>query len=294
MIVYGDYECPFCAALEVRLRELELRVTFRHFPVRASHPRAQAAACAAEAAALQGAFWPFHDALFADQGRLEDPHLWARAEALGLDLARFDADRRSDAVAGARARGLPRRDPRGGGDHADAVLGRRPPRRPARPGAVGGAAPGLTGARTAVRLAPYPRAPMAPSDVQLIQRVRADETGEAMRALYRAYSGELYGFALNALGERGAAEEVVQEVFTRAWRHAATYDAGRGSVRTWLYQIARHAIIDAAGAPPCARRWRCTRRARPTRGRPGRRSSRRCSAGRSWRRSSGSRPSTGR
>jgi 2-hydroxychromene-2-carboxylate isomerase len=39
-----------------------------------------------------------HDALFADQGRLEDPHLWARAERLGLDVARFDADRRSDAV----------------------------------------------------------------------------------------------------------------------------------------------------------------------------------------------------
>jgi 2-hydroxychromene-2-carboxylate isomerase len=40
-----------------------------------------------------------HDALFADQGRLEDPHLWARAERLGLDLARFDADRRDPAVA---------------------------------------------------------------------------------------------------------------------------------------------------------------------------------------------------
>ena len=104
VVVYGDYECPFCAALEARLQELELRVTFRHFPVRSSHPRAQAAACAAEAAALQGAFWPYHDALFADQGRLEDPHLWSRAEALGLDLARFDADRRSDAVAeGVRA-----------------------------------------------------------------------------------------------------------------------------------------------------------------------------------------------
>ena len=57
-----------------------------------------AAACAAEAAALQGRFWEMHDALFADQGRLEDPHLWARAEQLGLDVARFDADRRSDAV----------------------------------------------------------------------------------------------------------------------------------------------------------------------------------------------------
>ena len=100
VVVYGDYECPFCAALELRLRALELRVAFRHFPVRGSHPRAQAAAQAAEAAAAQGAFWPMHDSLFDDQGRLEDPHLWARAERLGLDLERFEADRRSAAVAG--------------------------------------------------------------------------------------------------------------------------------------------------------------------------------------------------
>jgi protein-disulfide isomerase len=96
VIVYGDYECPYCAALEARLHSV--RVCFRHFPVRSSHPRAHAAACAAEAAALQGAFWAMHDALFADQGRLEDPHLWARAERLGLDVERFDADRRSDPV----------------------------------------------------------------------------------------------------------------------------------------------------------------------------------------------------
>ena len=64
------------------------------------------------------------------------------------------------------------------------------------------------------------------------------------RALPSVFAGELYGFALNALGERGAAEELVQEVFTRAWRHAEAYDPTRGSVRTWLYQIARHAIID--------------------------------------------------
>jgi RNA polymerase sigma-70 factor (ECF subfamily) len=86
---------------------------------------------------------------------------------------------------------------------------------------------------------------MATPDVQLIARIRGDDTGEAVRDLYRTYSGELFGFALNALGERGVAEEVVQEVFTRAWRHADSYDPGRGSVRTWLYQIARHAIIDA-------------------------------------------------
>jgi protein-disulfide isomerase len=99
VLVYGDYECPYCAALEVQLHAREVRVCFRHFPVRSSHPRAHAAACAAEAAALQGEFWPMHDALFADQGRLEDPHLWDRAQRLGLDVARFDADRRSGAVA---------------------------------------------------------------------------------------------------------------------------------------------------------------------------------------------------
>jgi protein-disulfide isomerase len=76
-----------------------VRHCFRHFPVSSSHPRAQAAACAAEAAALQGAFWSMHDALFADQARLEDPHLWERARSLGLDVERFDADRRSAAVA---------------------------------------------------------------------------------------------------------------------------------------------------------------------------------------------------
>jgi len=97
VIVYGDYECPYCAAFEARLHAFE--VCFRHFPVKSAHPRAYAAACAAEAAALQGKFWEMHDALFGDQGRLEDPHLWARAERLGLDVARFDADRRSDAVA---------------------------------------------------------------------------------------------------------------------------------------------------------------------------------------------------
>jgi protein-disulfide isomerase len=52
----------------------------------------------AEAAARQDAFWEMHDALFADQGRVEDPHPWTRAERLGLDAERFEADRRSDAV----------------------------------------------------------------------------------------------------------------------------------------------------------------------------------------------------
>jgi protein-disulfide isomerase len=104
VIVYADFQCPYCAAVEARLRELPLRVVFRHFPVRTVHPRATAAACAAEAAAVQGAFWPMHDALFGDQGRLDDPHLWGRARSLELDIDAFEADRRSAAVR-ARVRG---------------------------------------------------------------------------------------------------------------------------------------------------------------------------------------------
>jgi protein-disulfide isomerase len=95
VIVYADFECPYCALAHVRLSEAPgLRVAFRHFALRAKHPRAPALAAAAEAAARQGAFWPLHDALFGDQGRLDDPHLWARAEELGLDLDRFERDRR--------------------------------------------------------------------------------------------------------------------------------------------------------------------------------------------------------
>ena len=98
VIEYADFECPFCAAMSAKLTTRRLQRVFRHFPVRSSHPRAWAAACAAEAAALQGRFWEMHDSLFADQGRLEDPHLWERARALGLEVDRFDGDRRSDEV----------------------------------------------------------------------------------------------------------------------------------------------------------------------------------------------------
>jgi protein-disulfide isomerase len=102
LIEYADLECAFCAALHVRLDELRarlpLRIAYRHFPVRSSHPRAWAAACATEAAGLQGRFWEMHDAILADQGHMEDPHLWAQAERLGLDVDRFDADRRSEAT----------------------------------------------------------------------------------------------------------------------------------------------------------------------------------------------------
>jgi protein-disulfide isomerase len=96
VIEYGDYECPYCARVP---HDLPVRLVFRHFPVVSKHPRARVLAAAAEAAALQGRFWEMHDSLFADQGHLDVPHLWRRAEELGLDIERFEADRRSDAVA---------------------------------------------------------------------------------------------------------------------------------------------------------------------------------------------------
>jgi protein-disulfide isomerase len=99
VIEYADLECPYCARADALLRSLQVRRLFRHFPVVSKHPRARVLAGAAEAAARQGRFWEFHDSLYDDQGRLDPPHLWERARRLGLDLERFEADRRSEAVA---------------------------------------------------------------------------------------------------------------------------------------------------------------------------------------------------
>jgi len=99
VIEYADFECPYCARAHDLLSGLAVRRLFRHFPVVSKHPRARVLAQAVEAAALQGAFWEMHDSLFEDQGRLDPPHLWERAERLGLDLDRFEEDRRSEAVA---------------------------------------------------------------------------------------------------------------------------------------------------------------------------------------------------
>ena len=98
LIVYAEFTCPDCAVAAERLRESGDSVCFRHFALAARSPRAVKLAIASEAAARQGFFWEFHDSLFADQGRLDDPHLWQRCELLGIDLARFEADRRDPAL----------------------------------------------------------------------------------------------------------------------------------------------------------------------------------------------------
>ena len=98
MIEYADLECPYCAQANVILCSLPIRRIFRHFPVVSKHPRARVLSGAAEAAAIQGGFWPLHDSLMDDQGHLDDPHLWQRCRTLGIDLERFERDRRSAAV----------------------------------------------------------------------------------------------------------------------------------------------------------------------------------------------------
>jgi protein-disulfide isomerase len=98
-IVYFDLACPYCAASWARIRELALRLVFRHFPVSSKHPRAPALHAAVEAAGAQGRFWEMCDSIYGDQGHVDDPHLWERARGLELDLERFERERRSDAVA---------------------------------------------------------------------------------------------------------------------------------------------------------------------------------------------------
>ena len=98
LVEYGDFECPYCGAAYPIIKQVQalmgerLRFVFRHFPITTSHPHAEHAAEASEAAASQGRFWPMHDLLFENQKNLEDRHLHAYAERLGLDVERFDAE----------------------------------------------------------------------------------------------------------------------------------------------------------------------------------------------------------
>lgn len=71
---------------------------------------------------------------------------------------------------------------------------------------------------------------------------RGDET--AVAALYDCYAGPLYGFALRRLGDPQLAEELVQRVMTRLWQLADRYDPARGTVRTWVFTIARTGVVD--------------------------------------------------
>jgi protein-disulfide isomerase len=100
LVEYGDFQCPFCGDAYPVVQELlaqfgdQVRFVFRHMPLSDLHPRAEAAAEAAEAAAAQGRFWEMHDRLFTHQHQLSDEDLRGHAEALGLDVERFERELR--------------------------------------------------------------------------------------------------------------------------------------------------------------------------------------------------------
>jgi protein-disulfide isomerase len=96
LVEYGDYECPYCGAAYPIIKEVQsrmedrLRFVFRNFPISTSHPHAEQAAEAAEAAASQGKFWEMHDLLYENQEHLDDADLHRYADQLGLDVGVFD------------------------------------------------------------------------------------------------------------------------------------------------------------------------------------------------------------
>jgi protein-disulfide isomerase len=104
IVEYGDYECPYSRRAYREIVQVErrlggrVRFAFRHFPLTEIHPHALAAACAAEAAAIQDRFWEMHDLLFHRQKALAEGDLRRYAGELGLEVEQFDSDRTSAAV----------------------------------------------------------------------------------------------------------------------------------------------------------------------------------------------------
>ena len=117
LVEYGDFQCPYCGLAEPVVRELlgdaDLRFVWRNLPLTDVHPQAQLAAEAAEAAAVQGAFWPMHDLLLDHQDKLRVMDLLRYAEQLGLDQERFHDDLMEHAYAGRVAENIDSADQSG-------------------------------------------------------------------------------------------------------------------------------------------------------------------------------------
>jgi RNA polymerase sigma-70 factor, ECF subfamily len=90
---------------------------------------------------------------------------------------------------------------------------------------------------------PDPAPTLDSSDAELLARVGEGDR-EAFELLYRRYVRPLFGLALRRLGDRGHAEDAVQEAFAAIWRSASTYRPERGAAGGWLYTVARNAIVD--------------------------------------------------
>ena len=84
-------------------------------------------------------------------------------------------------------------------------------------------------------------------------QVAAGDTGAPMAELYHRYAGRLYRYGLQALGDAGLAEEMVQECFVRLWRTAGRFDPARGSVAAYLIVIGRSVAEDVRKRPSSRR-----------------------------------------
>ena len=80
-------------------------------------------------------------------------------------------------------------------------------------------------------------------DQVLVRRVASGDE-RALSALYDRYAGLIYGSGVRYLGDRGLAEDLVQDVFTSVWRNAAGFDPARASFSTWVYRITRNRATD--------------------------------------------------
>lgn len=85
---------------------------------------------------------------------------------------------------------------------------------------------------------------VVPSDAMLVSAIRSGDES-AMAQVYDRYSGIVYSVGLRVLGETGAAEDILQDVFMQLWRNPAAFDASRGSLPGWLAVIARNRAIDS-------------------------------------------------
>ncbi|MBE9030859.1 thioredoxin domain-containing protein [filamentous cyanobacterium LEGE 11480] len=101
LIEFSDFQCPFCAEAHknikqfVKKRSGEVTLVYKHLPLEQIHPEAVPAAQAAWAAQQQGKFWEFHDAMFENQDRINPDFYQETAKQLGLDLEKFERDRKS-------------------------------------------------------------------------------------------------------------------------------------------------------------------------------------------------------
>ena len=95
IIEFSDFECPFCQASFSVIRQVlnkypnEVRLVYRHFPLKSIHPNAEALAHASMCAGEQDLFWPFHDRLFAQQGEVTSDNVIEHARAIGADTNKF-------------------------------------------------------------------------------------------------------------------------------------------------------------------------------------------------------------